>query len=53
MVELKLAKLPDGTPVKLAITITPDLQNALRHYAAICAWSYGTEEAGVELIPRG
>ena len=44
MTELKLAKLPDRTPVKLAITITPDLQNALRDYAAIYAQAYGTEE---------
>lgn len=31
--ELKLAKLPDRTPVKLAITITPDLHEALHDYA--------------------
>ncbi|GLV28140.1 hypothetical protein TomTYG75_06640 [Sphingobium sp. TomTYG75] len=51
MAELKLAKLPDRTPVKLAITITPDLQNALRDYAAIYAQAYGTKEPVVELIP--
>ena len=51
MTELKLAKLPDRTPVKLAITITPDLQNALRDYAAIYAQVYGTEEPVAELIP--
>lgn len=51
MAELKLAKLPDRTPVKLAITITPDLQNALRDYAAIYAQTYGTEEPVIELIP--
>lgn len=51
MAELKLAKLPDRTPIKLAITITPALQNALRDYAAIYAQAYGTEEPVVELIP--
>lgn len=51
MAELKLAKLPDRTPVKLAITITPDLQNALHDYAAIYAKTYGTEEPVIELIP--
>lgn len=51
MAELKLPKLPDRTPVKLAITITPDLQNALRDYAAIYAQTYGIEEPVVELIP--
>ncbi|MFZ2982908.1 MAG: DUF2274 domain-containing protein [Sphingobium sp.] len=51
MADLKLAKLPDRTPVKLAITITPDLQNALRDYAAVYAQAYGTEEPIAELIP--
>ncbi len=37
MVDLRLGKLPDRTPVKLAITITPDLQAALQAYAAIYA----------------
>lgn len=51
MAELKLAKLPDRTPVKLAITVTPDLLNALRDYAAIYAQTYGTEEPVADLIP--
>lgn len=51
MAELKLPKLPDRTPVKLSIMITPDLQNALGEYAALYAQAYGTEEPIVELIP--
>lgn len=51
MANLKLAKLPDRTPVKLSITITPDLQHALRDYAALYAQAYETEEPIVELIP--
>lgn len=51
MVDLKLAKLPDRTPVKLAITITPDLQTALTDYAALYAQAYGREEPVTELIP--
>lgn len=51
MAELKLAKLPDRTPVRLTITITPDLQSVLRDYAAIYAKSYGSEEPIAELIP--
>lgn len=51
MAELKLAKLPDRRPVKLAITVTPDLLNALRDYAAIYAQTYGTEEPVADLIP--
>lgn len=51
MPELKLAKLPDRTPIKLAVTITPDLQNALRDYAALYAEAYGIEEPIADLIP--
>jgi len=42
--ELKLAKLPDRTPVKLSITITPDLHEALHDYARCYAQTYGSEE---------
>jgi len=51
MVDLKLGRLPDRTPVKLAITITPDLQSALNDYAALYAQTYGRKEPVVELIP--
>lgn len=51
MADLKLAKLPDRTPVKLSITITPDLQSALQDYAAAYAEVYGVEEPVVELVP--
>jgi len=51
MPELKLARLPDRTPVKLAITITPDLNEALRDYAALYAETYGQKETIAELIP--
>jgi hypothetical protein len=51
MAELKLARLPDRTPVKIAITVTPDLDAALRDYAAIYAESYGRLEPVLELIP--
>lgn len=51
MADLKLGKLPDRTPVKLAITITPDLQAALQSYAAIYAETYGVEEPVADLVP--
>lgn len=51
MPELKLARLPDRTPVKLAIMITPDLHQMLQKYAALYAEAYGREEAMVELVP--
>lgn len=51
MPDLKLGKLPDRTPVKLAITITPDLQAALQDYAAVYAATYGVEEQVTDLVP--
>lgn len=51
MPELKLARLPDRTPIKLAITITPDLHHMLQQYAALYAEAYGREESVVELVP--
>ncbi|MDB5581969.1 MAG: hypothetical protein JWR80_7145 [Bradyrhizobium sp.] len=51
MVDLKLAKLPDRTPVKLSITITPDLADSLAAYAALYRETYGQEEPVTELIP--
>ena len=49
--ELKLAKLPDRTPVKLAITVTPDLHQMLQQYATLYAETYGRDEAITELVP--
>ena len=51
MADLRLAKLPDRTPVKLAIQVTPDLHKALSDYAALYATAYEREEAIADLIP--
>ena len=51
MTDLKLAKLPDRTPVKLMLNITPDLQHALDAYAAIYAETYGHQAAVADLVP--
>lgn len=51
MADLKLARLPDRTPVKLSISITPDLAEALAAYARLYAEAYGREEPVAELIP--
>lgn len=52
MADLKLPKLPDRTPVKLAITVAPDLHNALIDYAAIYNRTYGQSEPFSELVPH-
>lgn len=51
MSTLKLAQLPDRIPVKLAITVQPELKKALDDYALLYARSYGAEESVAELIP--
>lgn len=51
MTDLKLARLPDRTPVKLTISIPPDLNEALGAYADLYAQTYGSAEAVQELIP--
>jgi hypothetical protein len=51
MSELKLGKLPDRTPVKITITVSADLNQALREYAAIYRTTYGEAESVADLIP--
>jgi hypothetical protein len=48
---LKLTQLPDRIPVKLTITLQPDLKKALDDYAALYARIYGAEEPVAELVP--
>jgi len=47
MAGIKLGKLPDRTPVKLTISITPDL----KAYAALYRKTYGEEAAIADLVP--
>lgn len=51
MPELKLAKLPDRIPVKMTITLPPDIAQALREYAAVYRATYSEAESVEELIP--
>lgn len=48
---LKLAKLPDRTPIKLTITITPDLAHARGDYATIYNRTYGDKAEVADLVP--
>ena len=52
MAELRLGKLPDRTPVKLTISVAPDLHRALSDYAVIYNDTYGQSESIGELIPH-
>lgn len=51
MADLRLAKLPDRTPVKITIGIPPALNQSLTDYAALYARIYGSDEPVAELIP--
>ena len=48
---LKLPQLPDRIPVKLTITLQPDMKKALDDYAAMYSRTYGADEPVAELIP--
>ncbi len=53
MSALKLSKLPDRTPVKITITVNPDLNKALAQYAEDYNHAYGNAkpEPLTELLP--
>ena len=51
MANLKLAKLPDRTPIKLTVSVLPELHAKLDAYAALYAQTYGAAESIAELVP--
>lgn len=51
MADIKLPQLPDRTPMKLTISVMPDLHQALSDYATLYAQAYGRDEPVTELIP--
>jgi len=52
MTELRLPRVPDRTPIKLTISVMPDLNRALSDYAVVYKAAYGEEQAIVDLIPH-
>jgi hypothetical protein len=51
MADLKLPKLPERTPVKLTVTVSPELKKALDTYADAYEAAYGERESVADLIP--
>lgn len=51
MAAIKLERLPDRTPVKITIIVSPELNRALGDYAAAYEAAYGQAEPVAELIP--
>ena len=51
MSQLRLPKLPDRTPVKITITVSPALNQQLTAYAEMYRLAYGEAEPVQELVP--
>lgn len=51
MADLRLPKLPDRTPVKLTIVLTPQLHADLGRYCEAYEAAYGRQESIGDLIP--
>ena len=51
MKKVKLARLPDRIPVKMQVTLPPDLAARLRDYADLYAETYGVREEPADLVP--
>ena len=48
---LRLGQLPDRTPVRMSLSVDPELANALTDYTEIYRQTYGVEEKPEALIP--
>lgn len=51
MTELKLARLPDRTPVKVSISVLPGLHRTLEDYARVYQQVHGSAVSIAELVP--
>ena len=48
---LRIAKLPNLTPVKLTVSLDPEVHQMLEDYACIYSDSYGEAVKPAELVP--
>lgn len=51
MAALKLGRLPDRQPVKVTISLAPDLYRRLEDYARAYSEEYEADEPVTELVP--
>lgn len=51
MSTLKIQKLPDTTPVKMTVSLPPELSADLSDYARVYEQTYGERAKPAELIP--
>lgn len=48
---LRIAKLPNLTPVKMTVSLEPEMHKMLQDYAQIYSSSYGETVKPAELVP--
>ncbi len=51
MPAIKLRQLADRTPIKISLSILPELHQSLQAYADLYEQTYGSKEAVTDLIP--
>jgi hypothetical protein len=51
LADIKLMQIPDRTPVRLTLCVSPELNGLLRDYAGFYEAAYGQSVAVAELIP--
>jgi hypothetical protein len=51
MADIKLGRLPDRTPVKLALSVSPELHGSLSDYADFYRETYGEAAPLADLVP--
>lgn len=51
MADIKLAKLPDRTPIRQVINLSPEQHRMLTEYAAFYAAEHGEAQPIADLIP--
>ena len=51
MASIKLQRLPDRTPVKMTIAVSPELAERLAAYAEAYEAAYAQRESAADLIP--
>ena len=51
MADIKIGRLPDRTPVKITVSLSPELYRSLGDYASAYEAAYGQVEPLAELVP--
>jgi len=51
MPDIKLAKIPERTPIKMMVLLPPEVAGSLQEYAAVYEREYGGAEEVQTLIP--